>query len=249
MKIAIDGNIGSGKSFYLRKLEHDGFLIYHENTKKWTNWLEKYNNDMKRWALGFQLQILLDQCQKPYEINDLNIYERSPYTLKNVFGDLLNDQNLFDPDEYKLHNQYVQKYGWEPDIIIYLYCDHRICFQRIKQRNKEKGVPGDDSIPLDYLRQLHLKHEAVFDEHNCDIPIYKINSQEDPETVYRNILDILTNFKQKSLGKKTIRSWSTIEPPPGLGFSHLSRHNYTRAHGGHSVHGRNSRFQNPNVVN
>ena len=151
---------------------------------------------MKRYALGFQLQILHDQYRLPWEMGKLNIYERSPYTLKNIFGDLLYEQNQFDPQEYKLHNTYVETLGWTPDVIIYLYCDPEICHQRV---NTRFSIDEDSKMTLNYLNKLHLKHEIVFDDMNCSIPIYKINSMEDTETVYKNILDILNKLSKDTL--------------------------------------------------
>ena len=192
-RIVIDGNIGSGKTFYLKRLEKDGYIVHHEDVKKWSNWLQKYNTDMKRYALGFQLQILHDQARLPYKKDQVNIYERSPYTLKNVFGDLLYEEGLFDTDEYELHNRYVKDFAWSPDVIIYLFCDPLVCQERVKSRF---SISGDDQLTGDYLKKLHLKHETVFDDLNCHIPLYKINSQEDPETVYKNIKDIISKIEK-----------------------------------------------------
>lgn len=194
MRIVFDGNIGSGKTCYLKKLEQDGFLVNHEDIMKWSDWLKKYNNNMNRFALGFQLQILYDQLHLPYHTNKINIYERSPYTLQNVFGELLFEDNIFDKTEYQLHNLYVEKFGWVPDAIIYLYCDPEICYQRTKKR---LSVSGDEDLEQNYFDKLHARHEIVFDELNCQIPIYKINSQEDSDVVYGNILDILGKLNDK----------------------------------------------------
>ena len=199
MRISIDGNIGAGKTFYLKKLEEDGYIVHHEDTKKWSQWLQKYNGNMKRYAMGFQLQILLDQINMPYVEKRLNLYERSPYTLKNVFGDLLAEEDLFDQDECKIHNEYIEKFGWKPDIIIYLYCDPNECFDRI---NNRKYVDGDHKLKQSYITDIHLKHETVFDDLNCSIPIYKVNSQEDQSTVYANIVEILKKESNKRIKRQ-----------------------------------------------
>lgn len=196
VKIAIDGNIGCGKSFYMKKLEKDGYTIHPEKVDQWAVWLDKFNTDMNRYSLGFQLAILYDQINLPYMSNQLNLYERSPYTLKNVFGDLLYEDHVFDPDEYALHNLYVRQFSWTPDVIIYLYCDPAICFERLQSRS---GISGDSQLTLDYLKKLHYKHECVFDQLNCHLPIFKINAQEPSETVYQNLLDVLGKIKERYL--------------------------------------------------
>jgi deoxyadenosine/deoxycytidine kinase len=194
-KVAIDGNIGSGKTHYLRQLEKEGYLVNHEDVKAWGPWLSKYGSDMKRYALGFQLKILHDQTNLPYKADQINIYERSPFTLQKVFGDMLYRDRLMDDDEYRLHNDYVGQFGWKPDVIIYLYCDPEVCHRRIQSRD---SISGDSKISVDYLKSLHTQHELVFDTVNCDIPIYKVNSQEPAETVYANIKHILNGLKLKT---------------------------------------------------
>lgn len=39
--------------------------------------------------------------------------------------------------------------------IIYLKCEPEICMERIKKRNRK----GEESIPLEYLRKVHDRHE------------------------------------------------------------------------------------------
>lgn len=195
VRVAIDGNIGCGKTFYLTKLQQAGYNVYHEPVAQWANWLKKYNSDMKRYALGFQLKILHDQIGLPNPPGQINVYERSPYTLRHIFGDMLWHDGLFDADEYALHNSYVNDLAWKPDVIIYLFCDPKVCYDRLKER-AGRAVEGDTQLTLDYLKKIHIQHECVLDELQCHIPIYKINSQEDPDTVYNNLLQVLQSLVQ-----------------------------------------------------
>lgn len=193
MRIAIEGNIGAGKSFYLNKLKKDGFLVYPEPIDLWSTWLNKYYKDMNKYALGLLMKILYDrhQSSKDHSEKQLVVFERSPYTTNKIFKELMYENGDLDDDEYKLEAEYYNLLSWEPDIIIYLYCDPMICQERINLRSK---IPGDNDITIDYLKKLHLKHETTLDSMNCSIPIYKVNSQEDPENVYRSIKTILNNI-------------------------------------------------------
>ena len=106
---------------------------------------------------------------------------------------MLFEEEIFDQQEYELHNLYVNKIGWKPDAIIYLYCDPDVCYERIKTRF---SIAGDNQLTIDYLKKLHIKHEIVFDDLNCSIPIYKVNSMEDPLTVYQTITEIIDIIKK-----------------------------------------------------
>ena len=71
-----------------------------------------------------------------------------------------------------------------PDYIIYLRCHPQICFERSTKQ-----------LQLEDLIKQHHTCEIMCDNVNTTIPIYKINSQEDQETVYHNLLDILQHMK------------------------------------------------------
>lgn len=44
--------------------------------------------------------------------------------------------------------------------IIYLRCSPDVCLERIKSRNRK----GEESIPIDYIRKVHLMHEKWLSE-------------------------------------------------------------------------------------
>ena len=192
MRISIEGNIGSGKTFYLDKLKKDNYAIIHDLIDSQTQistWLKKYDSNPDRYSFGLQMQILQDYIKLPYVKNNINIYESSPYTLKNVYGKILYDEKHLDKDEYLLHNSYINDFGWMPDIIIYLYCDPEICYERVKNKSR---------VSCDYFKKLHLINERTFDDLNCSIPIYKVNSQEDTNNVYKNIKTICDEIAKTS---------------------------------------------------
>ncbi len=193
-KIAIDGNIGSGKTFYINKLKKDGYTIINcENNTKKSNVSEKYEKNMERYSLALNLEILQNWKKLHYNPNMINIYEQSPYTSINILADLLHEEKIFDTDEYNLYKLYAKDI-WIPDIIIYLFCDPDICQERYKLENNLST--DSNQLTKKGFEKIHLKHEIVFDEVNCQIPIYKINSQEDSDLVYLNICDVLKKIEK-----------------------------------------------------
>lgn len=176
-RIAIEGNICSGKTHYLKMLESDGYLTHHIEQSELTN---KYTCDYQRYSLAYYLNQLYTYTTFPYNKQELHFYESSPYSLKNVHGDLLYEKKIFDVSEYKLYTEYNNKMGWTPDIIIYLHCHPEVCFKRCQNK-----------FDISYFKDIHLKYEILCDEINCPITIYKINSQENSDDVYKNIIDII----------------------------------------------------------
>ena len=45
VKIAIDGNIGCGKSTVIEKFRELKYKVYSEDIESWGDWLEKYYED------------------------------------------------------------------------------------------------------------------------------------------------------------------------------------------------------------
>jgi deoxyadenosine/deoxycytidine kinase len=191
MKVAIDGNLGSNVTHYLERLKKDGYVVNFEKTTTQSAISVKFHKDMKRYALSYHLQILHNYTMIPHQPHQINLYERSPYSFKQIYEPVCAEMGSIDPDEHQVYLNFSNLSGWQPDAIIYLYCLPETCIQRVQKEQPE--------ITLDYLRKVHLKHEIAFDEHNSTIPIYKVNSHEDPHNVYLCIKDILAKLPQIEL--------------------------------------------------
>ena len=188
MKIALDGNIGCGKTTIMDRLSPE-YLTTVEPVKKWKHWLDKFYKDPHKYAFHFQLRILYDQHKYKYEPNEINLYERSPYTLKNIFGEMLAADGTMDKDETDLHNSYVDILNWKPDYIIYIFSLPETCYERIIMRDP------DNTIPMEYIKRLHTQHEMIFDTPRTNIPIYKVNGDDDIDQVEKTVRDIIGDIK------------------------------------------------------
>jgi deoxyadenosine/deoxycytidine kinase len=190
-RISLEGNCCSGKTFYLKLLEQNGYIVHYDEQFDQSELTQKYSKDMKRYSLGYYLQKLYNHTHYPHKDTEIHIFENSPYTLKNVYCTLLHEKHCFDEDEYKIYENYTGKLGWTPDVIIYLYCNPNVCYERSVSRGKSY------SPSIDYLKDLHLKYEITCDELNCPIAIYKINSQDESHIVLNNIKDIIDHLETK----------------------------------------------------
>ena len=84
--------------------------------------------------------------------------------------------------EWELYNDW---FSWlenifnvKPDIYVYLFLDPEKCLERIKKRARKEEA----NITLEYLRQLHEKHEKWMAENEKKgIKVIKINVEEDFE--------------------------------------------------------------------
>jgi deoxyadenosine/deoxycytidine kinase len=182
-KIAIDGNTCSGKTKCLQFLEHIGYSVHH-NLSDPPELVQKYYADKKRYSFAYYMNRLHNYSLSQPSNQQIQIFEGSPYTLKHVYNEI-----SFDKEELQLYNQYINELGWTPDLIIYLFCTPVVCYERAKQRDL------NSPITLEHITDVHCKFETCYDELNCPITLYKINAQEDLDSVYGNIVDIINKLR------------------------------------------------------
>jgi len=163
--IFVEGNIGTGKSTFLKMLSKD-FKVILEPVDEWTsirnsngkNLLEEFYADPSRNAYLFQSIAFRSRMKNIVNQVDA-IIERSIYTDRNVFAKTCLEDGYISNIEW---NDYIGWFDWlsdafkiKPNGFIYLQCDPNISYERIKKRNRS----GEGDISLDYLKKLHEKHE------------------------------------------------------------------------------------------
>ena len=152
MRISIEGNIGSGKSTQIKRLNYPFTL---EPIEEWDEYLKLFYKDPKRWAFTFQMKVLLSQMYYIPDDNEVLLTERSPVTAKDVFMKNIYNNGDISELEYQLYcDFYHAKFDWKPEHTIYIRVPAEICRERALKR-------GDD-IPLIYLQQLEKLHDHVF---------------------------------------------------------------------------------------
>ena len=196
MKIYIEGNIGAGKStvvnYLNNNLSKDKFDFLVEPVNQWLNYkdesgcnlLDNFYKDQNRWAYTFQMCSFMTrihdiQAKNKMLLDKHLIIERSIYSDKNCFADLCFDNGNINAMEKSIYNDW---YEWlmkefiddiKADYLIYLKCPPEICEARINKRKR----PEESGIPLEYLRQLHEKHEKLVE--TIDIPVITIDVSKD----------------------------------------------------------------------
>jgi len=177
--ISIEGNIGAGKSTLLQKIQERAIqennkhiIIIPESLDIWNEIKEGdksifqlfYENKSK---YGFAFQILtfltitynmMGQLQKMGK-KDTIIIERSPISNIMIFGQMLYDDKIIGEAEFSILKYMVNGLMMPVDKIVYLRSTPTECMERIKERNRE----GEEDIELNYLQNIHNKHETWLD--------------------------------------------------------------------------------------
>jgi deoxyadenosine/deoxycytidine kinase len=176
--ISIEGNIGSGKSTLLEYLKiHDEIINYKdiifldEPVKEWdkitdknnVTMLEKFYADQKKYSFSFQMMAYISRLSLLKEAQDRNpnaliITERSLYTDKYVFAQMLYDNGNIDEADMKIYLAWFDHFITEFTInkIIYVKTDPDICYERVLKRGR-KG----ETIPLSYLTDCDKYHTSM----------------------------------------------------------------------------------------
>lgn len=185
----IEGNIGSGKTTLINKLKKmNKYEVFEEPVDQWLsikgennkNLLGLFYEDPNRYAYLFQTMVFktrLKSLDVPQE-KDIRFSERSIWTDKYVFGISCIENGKMNQLEkncyYTWFDWLEEKFGPKPDGIIYVKTSPEKCKERIIKRNRSE----EDSIPLDYLKELDDRHNKWL--LNWDkTPVLVIDNEED----------------------------------------------------------------------
>jgi ribonuclease HI/thymidylate kinase len=203
--ISIEGNIGSGKSTFVKELEiycktnskNSKIHFLQEPVDIWNNVqntegkniIECYYANQEKYAFPFQMMAYISRIHLLKEAlkndYDIIITERCVHTDKNVFAQMLFDEGKIGEIEFKIYNMWFDEFLKDlPNIeIVYLKTDPNISNERVIKRSR-KG----ENIPIEYLEKCHNYHENWLEQ---DKPIIIINGNEDIQD-YGNYLKKLS---------------------------------------------------------
>ena len=207
--ILIEGNIASGKSTVVTALQQlKGFgkiqcilepLDAWQNIRDSSNEniLDKFYKDMKRYCYTFQSYAFLTRVALFDEIDytaDYVFMERSIFTDRDVFAKNCYMQGIMPELEWKIYNDW---FSWmlaktfpKLDVtILYLRCEPSICKSRLDNRARSE----EQSVTLQYLTQIHQRHEDwLLREENSII----IDCSKDLNTIMKDITSKLPVVQQ-----------------------------------------------------
>ena len=212
LRIIVEGNIGSGKTTCLDKLEsNENFEVIREPVDLWLgitgsdgkNLLQEFYEEPTRYAYLFQTMVFKTRLQsiEHEQTKPVRFCERSIWTDRHVFGKSCiqsGKMNQLETNCYKFWFDWLEEKFYEkPQGIIYLRCSPEKCFARMHQRARHE----EDSVPLEYLKELHEYHETWINN-NTNIPVLVIDNDTDND--WDNIMNQINQFVGKIYGNQFI---------------------------------------------
>jgi len=193
--ITIDGNIGSGKTSILQKLQMNyGQLVDLEPIEQWKSYLDNiYLNDTGHFS--FQKKVWEDRALIQSRNNNIIFVERSEKFTRETFVEVY--KNKFTNEEYLSLNHLYEnsdaknnKMITEPILYIYISVSDDICINRINERNRNNEI----DINHELIKKLNIKHEECYNLLlNQGYQILKIDGTNSLEDICNEILRYINN--------------------------------------------------------
>jgi len=168
--VAVEGNIGSGKSTFLEHFEQYSSQVelLPEPVESWRNLgghnlLQQMYEEPGRWSFLFQTYAQLTMVKNhTMKTNcSVKLMERSIYSAKYCFAENLRRNGLMAESEYQVLTSWFDHLVGNPeldlgvDLVIYLRTTPEIARERLLSR----GRGEEHLISLEYLQRLHDLHE------------------------------------------------------------------------------------------
>lgn len=174
--IAIEGNIGVGKSSLCRLLaDHlDASLILEDAGDN--PFLSDFYRNRKQYAFSTQIFFLMSRYRQQHQLLERDLF------IKRIISDYVFDKdNLFasvnlSPRELVLYQKLASVLKHDvapPDLAIYLQASTAVIMGRIKKRNR----PYEKGIGQDYIESLNEAYNSYF-FHYSEAPLLVVKTDE-----------------------------------------------------------------------
>ena len=195
--IAIEGNIGSGKTSLARKIgdDYNAKLVLERFADN--AFLPKFYKDKERFAFTLEMSFLADRYHQLSDgIAQFDLFKNFIVSDYFIFKSLIFAQVTLPKEEYNLYRKMfdiLYKEISKPDIYIYLYQNTKRLLENIKNRGRayEQNIQPEylDKIHEGYLNfiktRVHLK-TLIIDISDLDF----VNNNDD----YKFVINQITSF-------------------------------------------------------
>lgn len=176
--LCVEGNISVGKTTFLQRIANetlelrDLVEIVPEPVDKWQNVgpdhfniLNAFYEEPERYAYTFQNYVFVTRVMQEREscggMKPLRLMERSVFSDRMVFVRAVHEAKWMNEMEISIYDSWFDPVvsslpGLIPDGFIYLRASPDTCHKRMMLRKRAE----EGGVSLDYLRDLHEKHES-----------------------------------------------------------------------------------------
>lgn len=205
--IAIEGNIGAGKTTLARLIaEESGARLFQEEVDD-NPFLSKFYQDTRGFAFQAQIFFLLNRYRQQTEIAQRDLFSDLAVADYLFAKDSIFANVVLEDDELVLYNRLhslLEGRITRPDLVLYLQASSEVLLERIRKRGRsfEKGVP------VEYLDALNDAFNHFF-FHYEESPLLIVNTDRLDFSVSRDHLeDLFTRITETFTGTRFyVPSW------------------------------------------
>lgn len=153
--IAIEGNIGAGKTTLTNKIAQDFNAKTVLERFADNPFLPKFYKDQNRYAFPLEMSFLADRYQQlSDDLAQFDLFKDFLIADYHIFKSLIFSKVTLNEDEFRLYKtlfDIIYKEMPKPDLYIYLYQNSERLLQNIKRR----GRIYEQEIPFEYLEKIN----------------------------------------------------------------------------------------------
>ena len=177
--IAIEGNIGAGKTSLANKIAHDfnAKLILERFADN--PFLPKFYEEPERYAFTLEMSFLADRYQQiSDDLSQLDLFKDFMVSDYDVYKSLIFSKITLPEDEFRLYRKLfyqVYKDIAKPDLYIYLYQNT----ERLQKNIKKRGRDYEKDIKDDYLEKINAGYlEFLKSQPDMNVKVIDISDRD-----------------------------------------------------------------------
>ena len=194
--IAIEGNIGAGKTSLATKIATDFNAKMVLERFADNPFLPKFYEDQSRFAFPLEMSFLADRYQQlTDDLSQFDLFKDFVVADYHIFKSLIFAKVTLQEDEFRLYKtlfDIIYKEMPKPDLYVYLYQQT----DRLLDNIKNRGRSYEQEIPADYLEKInqgylqYIKSQTDLNILIIDVTEYDfVNNQKD----YLKVLEAINN--------------------------------------------------------
>ncbi len=196
--IAIEGNIGAGKTS-LAKMIGDDFNAKLVLERFADNpFLPKYYEDMERFAFPLEMSFLADRYnQLSEDLAQFDLFKNFIVSDYYIFKSLIFAQVSLHKDEYSLYRKIfdvMYKEISKPDLYVYLYQNTNRLLENIKKRGRDY----EQNIEPEYLNKIHAGYSTfIKSEESLNTLVIDVSDLDFVNSIddYRTVINQISEYK------------------------------------------------------
>ena len=177
--IAIEGNIGAGKTSLANKIAHDfnAKLILERFADN--PFLPKFYEEPQRYAFTLEMSFLADRYQQiSDDLSQLDLFKDFMVSDYDIYKSLIFSKITLPEDEFKLYRKLfylMYKDIAKPELYVYLYQNT----ERLQENIKKRGRDYEQNIDTDYLEKINSGYlEFLKNQTELNVKIIDISDRD-----------------------------------------------------------------------